>query len=157
MMHYRRHVYSPLRMFGNVRIEIRDSLTARLLDQRRESNLVVLPGRNQIATALYSGTITPPSRMALGTGSSAVTSADSALANEIWRDVFAAKTLASASVTYKYFLTSLEANGNTLTEAGLFNAVSGGDLFARVLFTNDIPKTSGITVLFAWTITIGAP
>lgn len=146
----------PLALRGNVRIDVCDAVTGRRLSRRRFSNLAVLVGRNQVRDALYGSGITPPSRFALGTGSTAVTAADTALEAEVWRDVFSTKTVAAGTVTFKYFLSALTANGNTLREAGLFNAASSGEMFARVVFT-EIEKTSAITVLFAWTFTIGTP
>jgi len=48
-----------------------------------------------------------------------------------------------------------EANGNTLTEVGIFNAASGGTMLMRKLFASSIPKTSDkkITVVVETTIT----
>lgn len=55
-----------------------------------------------------------------------------------------------------YYLGSGSANGNTLGEAGLFNAASGGTMFARVKLSPTIVKTSSIAVTFTWTINLGA-
>lgn len=151
-----RHFVSQLPLSGNVRVDVRDAVSKRLLSRRRFKNLAVLSGRNGVRDAIYGDSFTAPSRFALGTGSTAVTAADTELDTEVWRDIFSTKTRASGTVTFKYFLTSTTANGNTLREAGLFNAASGGDMFARVVFL-DIAKTSAITVLFAWTFTIGTP
>jgi hypothetical protein len=147
---------SSLPIRANVRIDVRDAATGRLLRRERVKNLVVLVGRNLVRDALYGISITAPNRFALGTGTTAVTAADTELETEVWRDILTTKTVAAGSITFKYFLTSVTANGHTLVEAGLLNEPSAGDLFARVVFTA-IEKTSAITVLFAWTFTIGTP
>lgn len=120
-------------------------------------NRVMTVGRNQVRDAVFGDGITPPTRFALGTSNTAVADSQTALiGSEVWRDVFTAKTKANASIEIKYFLTSTTANGSTLREAGLFNDATGGDMYARVVFTNDIEKTSAIAVLFVWTLTWSA-
>lgn len=140
---------------GEVDVFVLDAATGALLRHQRVANRVVTTGRNQIRDAVYDGTISPPIRFALGTGNTAVADGDTSLVNEIWRDVFATKSKSTASVEYKYFLTSVTANGYTLSEAGLFDAAVSGTMHARVLL-DPIVKTSGIAVLFVWTLTWSA-
>jgi hypothetical protein len=140
---------------GNVAIEVCAAASGALLRLETAHNLVVLTGRNQIRDALYGDHIAAPAWMALGTGTTTPVSTDTTLATEVLRDVLTARAKGSGTITFKYYLTSTQGNGITFREAGLFNAQSGGTLFARTLFT-PIDKTASITVLWAWTVTIGA-
>lgn len=151
-----RHIRAHSGAAVNVTAVVYDAATGVELSRQATHNLVTLVGRNMIRDALDLGSVTPPSRFALGTGNTAVAASQVGLAAEVWRDVFTAKTTGSASIEIKYFLTSIVANGNTLREAGLFNAASGGDMYARVVFTEDIVKTSSIAVLFVWTLSWSA-
>jgi len=139
----------------NVAIEVRDAVTGALVRREAVHNLVVLAGRNQIRDALYGELITAPAYMALGTSTATVASTNVALAAEVLRDVLTSRAKGSGTITFKYFLTSTQGNGITFREAGLFNAPTAGTMFARTLFT-PIDKTASITVLWAWTVTIGA-
>lgn len=136
--------------FVNVRIDTLDALTGDVLTTQTMHNLVVQGGLNQLRDAVYGDTIVPPTRFAIGTGTTAVSGSQTALVNEVWRDVFTTKTKSSAQVEIKYFLTSTTANGNTLAEAGLFS--TSDTMYARVVFTDTIPKTSSVAVLFVWTL-----
>jgi hypothetical protein len=83
---------------------------------------------------------------------------DTTLGTEVFRDVFTSKTYAAGQIIIKYFLASGSANGNTLTEAGLFGddatgAADSGTLFARVVHSG-VAKTSSIAITYTWTITI---
>jgi hypothetical protein len=149
------HLSAVVGVDVNVEIEIRDTDTGALIRREAVHNLVVLAGRNQIRDALYGETIAAPSWMALGTGATVVSAADTALAAEVIRDVLTTRAKGSGAITFKYFLTSTQGNGITFREAGLFSAAVGGVMFARTLFS-PIDKTAAITVLWAWTVTIGA-
>jgi hypothetical protein len=45
---------------------------------------------------------------------------------------------------------------STETEAGIFNAASGGTMLCRVKLSPTIVKTASIAVTFTWTINLGA-
>jgi hypothetical protein len=150
-----RHLRETITVRANIAIEIREAATQVLVRQEDVHNLVVLGGRNQLRDLLYGDAVAVPAWMALGTGATGVASSDTALAAEVMRDVLTSRAKGSGSLTFKYFLTSVQGNGITFREAGLFNAPTGGTMFARTLFT-EIAKTASITVLWAWTVTIGA-
>lgn len=144
-----------MRITGNVTIDVCDAETGRLLRREVAHNLVLLVGRNMIRDALFGDPMTPPNRMALGTSATPVSPSQISLGAEVWRDVLTTRAKGSAAITFKYFLTSTTGNGTTFREAGLVNAAVGGQLFGRVVYA-EIAKTASITILFAWTISIGA-
>lgn len=141
---------------GHLTATVMDASTGAVLRVIEQSNLVVTAGRNQIRDAINGAAITAPNRFAIGTGSTTASAADTALVTEVWRDAFTSKTTSTASISIKYFLTSTTANGNTIREAGLFNASTGGEMYARVVLTDAIAKTASIAVLFSWTLTWSA-
>ncbi len=100
---------------------------------------------------IYS-TAQTPSYLAVGTGTTDPADGDTALETEVFRNVLTGRTPADKKITLQLLLTADEANGNNLTEAGLFPTSVGGTLFARATF-NQIIKTTSISVTFNWEMT----
>jgi len=133
----------------NVTIEKRDVNAGKVREVVRVHNRVTDVGLNAIRDFLAGDSVMAPSHFALGTGTTDPASGDVSLETEVFRDVLTQITKAGPGlVQYKYYLSSQDANGHTLAEAGLFNAAAGGDLYARVTFPAD-EKTNAE----AWTIT----
>jgi hypothetical protein len=140
----------------NVLIDVLNTDTGQIIATQEHHNLVVDDGLNLLRDFLDGATVAGLSHFALGTGTAAVLAADTALDTEVFRDTFAGTTTASKTLTISYFLNSGDANGNTLSEAGLFNDPTAGNMFARVLLSPPIVKTVSIAVTFTWTINLGA-
>lgn len=109
-------------------------------------NLVVLSGRAVIARRLigdltYSGTV---NYGALGTSSTAVSSAQTQLVAEVARKLYARRTRTNAQCNFDFFYSQADTNG-TYQEFGLFidgtSAANSGQMFNRVL-TGGWTKTS---------------
>lgn len=88
---------------------------------------------------------------AVGTSDAALGGAQTALDAEVFRDSLAAKTKQSKALVLKLVLGSQQANGQTLLEIGVFDALSGGVMHARGLPT-EVEKTSSVSVLYTVTI-----
>jgi hypothetical protein len=138
---------------ANVTVQVIDAASRRVLRTERQHNLVVTAGRNLIRDLLNGDAVAGLTYFALGTGTTAVQPTDTTLATEVFRNAVTQRVKAAGELTVKYFLATGEANGNTLAEAGIFNAVSSGTLFARVVLASTIVKTSAIEVTFAWDLT----
>jgi hypothetical protein len=142
----------------NVQIDI-ENLETKKVDTIHKHNLVVTSGKNLIRDLLgIVAGVTGLNYFAIGTDNTAVVVGDTTLGTEVFRDVFTSKTYAAGQIIIKYFLASGSANGNTLTEAGLFGddatgAADSGTLFARVVHSG-VAKTSSIAITYTWTITI---
>lgn len=142
------------RMRWNVRIDVRDAKTGRLLRTERLHNLVVTTGLNLIRNYL-AGSAVYPTEFHVGTDATAVNASQTALVAEVFDDTFTQIVSSTdATVVYKYFLASPSANGNTLREIGLFT--STGVMLARAVLVSPIVKTSTVTVTFTWTIALTA-
>jgi hypothetical protein len=141
----------------NVHIEVHDVVTGELLAEQTHRNLVVNAGLNLIRDFLDGDAPTAPTHFGYGTGTNAVTAGDTALQTQLARDVFTSKTGTNAQQQiFTFYLGSATANGNTLAEAGIFNAASGGTMLCRVKLSPTIVKTASIAVTFTWTINLGA-
>lgn len=141
----------------NVHVQVRDAATGELLAEQTHRNLVVNAGLNLIRDFLDGDAPTAPSHFGYGTGTNAVAAGDTALQTEVARDTLTSQTGTNAQQqVYTYYLGSLTGNGNTLGEAAIFNAASGGTMLCRVKLSPTIVKTASIAVTFTWTINLGA-
>ncbi|MEM0162743.1 MAG: hypothetical protein QXO62_06745 [Thermoproteota archaeon] len=119
----------------------------KLIEERKVEDLVVAVGKAQIA-GLVGGLATgTASYMAVGTGTTAPSSSDTALGSEVLR-VQTSNSLVTTNTTND----TLQLQGNfsftasyAITEMGVFNASSGGTMFIRNTF-GAINVVSGDTI-----------
>ena len=141
---------------ANLFTDIYDADTGALVGQQATHNLVVDAGLDLLCSFLNAAAPAGITHFAIGTASTAVVAGQTTLGTELLRDTVSERITASRTITVKYHLTSTSGNGSTLAEVGLFNASSGGSMFARALLTPTIAKTSSIAVTFTWQITFAA-
>jgi hypothetical protein len=151
------HTKGLLQIGENVVIHIRDSRTAKLLEEQRIHNLVVNSGLTFIRD-LIDETQQGISHFATGISSAAVAPEDTTLGNEAYRNSVSAREKVDYEITHRCFVAPSAANGSTLYEAGLFNGADSSPgqstMFSRVVH-DPIIKTISITITYAWTHTIG--
>lgn len=145
---------------GHLTLELRDHEGA-LVERVAANNSIVLTGRNIIAMRFVGTGVGPVSHVAIGTGNAATDPLiTSALQTEIFRkaintfvpnDHVTTTGDGKKKVTLSCDLDFAEGNG-TLTEAGLFNANSGGVMYNRVVFP-PVTKTNAFKLTFIWEIT----
>ncbi len=145
-----------IQLTDNVHVTVRDAVTGELLAEQTQRNLVVNAGLNLIRDFLDGDAPTAPTHFGYGTGTNAVAAGDTALQTQVARDTLTSKTSNAQQQVYTYYLGSATANGNTLGEAGIFTAASGGTMLCRVKLSPTIVKTASIAVTFTWTINLGA-
>ena len=146
----------------NVRVQVHDAATGRLVEDHSTRNLVVDTGLQATADLWgypdqeYSTAYTP-NYICIDSSSNATTSGMTAPVSEISnsRKAITRKRPGNKSIVYEQFYGSTECNGTTFRAACLMNTVTSGIMFARAAHTA-ISKTSSITVLYTWTITFGA-
>ena len=149
-----------LKATGTVSIEIFDEF-GKIKDKVFVPNLVVTAGRDHIASLIGpdSGIVVHMSHMSVGDSNTlpgdtpaAVTLSDTALVNELGRVVLTDTTVLTNTLTYT--ATFVPGNGTgDVTEAGIFNDVTTGDMLCRTVFgivTKDVLDTMTIT----WVVTI---
>lgn len=120
-------------------------------DERKVNNLVVATGKTYIAARMV-GTPTAMSHMAVGSGTTAAATGDTALGTELGRASLTSSTSTGAVVTY---VASFGAGTGTgaVTEAGIFNASSSGTMLARTVFSV-VNKGADDGMTITWEITI---
>ena len=117
-------------------------------DERKIANTVTTAGKSGAADQLLaSPTLAKPGWMAVGTGSPTGT----ALGAEIDRNALTSKTRSGAVVTFVGNWAAGDGTG-AITEAGLFDAASVGNMWASQSFAV-INKAAGDTLSITWTLT----
>lgn len=120
---------------------------------RAKDNLIVNVGKNGIADQLLaSPTIGKPTHMAIGTGNTAAAAGDTALQTELDRNALTSKTRSTNVITMVGDWAAGDGTG-ALTEAGIFDASSSGNMYSRVVFSV-VNKAAGDTFSVTWTFTI---
>jgi hypothetical protein len=122
------------------------------LKQRQEiKNLVVTDGLDYISSKIVN-TRPTMSNMALGTGSTAASAGQTALVTELDRNLFSSATASNGVCTFNAQWAAGDATG-AITEAGIFNATSGGDMLCRTVF-DTVNKAAGDSLAITWVVTI---
>lgn len=136
-----------LSLRGDVSIKLNDEIVL------EKKNLIVQVGKNYLANAITANTTSPFTYMAVGTGTTPATTSDTTLTTELARLAFTSQSVTTNVVT---LVTTYAAGTGTgaITEAGIFNASSGGTLLSHVVFSA-INKGSVDSLTITWTITVG--
>jgi hypothetical protein len=117
-------------------------------------NLVVNTGLNFIVNRMKDATASVMSHMSLGTGTTAAAAADTTLETEISasRVTLTSTTVTANQITY---IASFAAGVGTgaVTEAGIFNAGTGGTMLCRTVFPV-VNKQAGDSMTVTWTVTV---
>jgi hypothetical protein len=117
-------------------------------------NLIVTVGKNGIADQLVgSPTISKPSHMAIGTGATAAAAGDTALQTELDRNALTSKIRSTNVVTMVGDWAAGDGTG-AITEAGILDAGSSGNLYSRAVFSV-VNKGALDTLQITWTYTVG--
>jgi len=117
-------------------------------------NLIVTTGKQYIASKMVATTNNPVSMgyMAIGTNSTTPTAADTQLGTEGGRVALTASTVSSNTITYTATFGAGTGTG-AVTEAGIFNASSGGTMLCHTTFPA-VNKASGDTIAITWVVTV---
>lgn len=143
-----------LKLTGRVGIVVRDK-NGNVKETRDEKNLVVDAGLDFIASRMKDTTDAAMTHMALGTGTTAAAADDTDVETIAGsREALDSTTVTDNTIKY---VCNFEANDVTgaITEAGIFNASTGGSMLCRVVFSA-VNLTSTDSISVDWTITISA-
>ena len=116
------------------------------------TNLVVDTGLDYIASRMKDATATAMTHMAIGSGTNDPAAGDTALQTQLGRVALTSTTVTNNSVAY---IASFGAGTGTgaVTEAGIFNASSGGTMLCRTEFAV-INKAAGDSMTITGTVTV---
>jgi hypothetical protein len=147
----------PLSITGEVDIVLRGP-DGRIKERERIHNLVVTAGRAHCADQLADQGEAAMAYMAIGTGTTAPATTDTALETELDRNALDSKTQGTGTDANKVTYTCTWAAGDgtgAITEAGIFNSASAGTMLSRVTF--DVKnKGAGDSLTLTWTLTFSA-
>lgn len=117
------------------------------------NNLVVDAGKEWVAQRM-SNANTVMTHMAVGTGTTAAAGGDTALVTELDRNALTTSggTVSTNTITYACTWAAGDATG-AITEAGIFDAATAGDMLARTVFPV-VNKGAADALTITWTITV---
>ena len=138
-------INDDLKLTGHVSIALNDEVV------REVPNLVVTDGKKWVADRMNNANAVM-SHMAVGTGTNAAAAGDTTLQTENDRNALTSTTVTDNAVAYVASWAAGDATA-ALTEAGIFDASSGGDCLARTVFSV-VNKGANDTLTITWTITV---
>ena len=143
-----------LKLKGRVGIVLKDK-DGNVKETRDIDNLVVDAGLDFIASRMEGTTDAVMSHMSLGSGTTAAAAGDTDLESILGsREALDSITVTDNAVAYVASFEAGDATG-AVTEAGIFNASSGGSMLCRTVFSV-VNKAADDTMSVTWTITISA-
>jgi hypothetical protein len=143
-----------LKLRGDVALVLKDK-NGNVKEKREINNLIVSAGLEFICSRMAGASANVMSHMALGSGTTAAAAGQTDLVSILGsREALDSSTASSNTITY---VSSFEAGEGTgaVTEAGIFNAASSGDMLCRTVFSV-VNKEADDTMSVTWTITLTA-
>ena len=138
-------IHDDLKLTGALTIALNDEIV------QETENLVVTAGKYWVADRMNNANTVMP-HMAVGTGTNAAAAGDTALQTENDRNALTSTTVTNNAIAYVATWAAGDATA-ALTEAGIFDAASGGDLLARTVFSV-VNKGAADSMTITWTITV---
>lgn len=146
-----------LNLRGRLTIEVRDSQNY-IKELCEIDNLVVNTGLAYIISRMVGTAKNVMSHMAVGSGTTSAAAGDTSLETQIGsRKTLDSTTIAGSNdekVVYVATFSPGEGTG-AITEAGIFNASTSGDMLCRTVFAV-VNKAADDTMVITWTITVSA-
>jgi len=143
-----------LKLRGDVSIVLKTA-DGSVKDSREIKNLVVNDGLNFIVSRMKDTTQGAMSHMAVGSSTTAAAAGQTDLVSILGsREALDSTAVSTNTVTY---ISSFEAGEGTgaVTEAGIFNASTSGDMLCRTVFAV-VNKQATDSMSITWTITLTA-
>ena len=142
-----------LKLRGDVALILRDK-DGNIKETRDVKNLIVDTGLNFICDRMKDDE-TAMTHMALGSGSTAAAAGDTTLGTQLGsREALDSSTVTNNQIVYVASFEAGDATG-AVSEAGIFNASTGGTMLCRVVFSV-VNKAADDTLSINWTIQLTA-
>jgi len=137
----------------NVRIDVKDAATGKVLHTYTEHNLVVNAGKDLLRDFLHGDAVTGLTHFGVGNGTTLPALSQTNLVGaSTYRFAVSALVKTAQQLQVVHGLGIGDANGTTLTECGVFTAIAAGTMYCRATHTG-IAKTAGITITYTWNLT----
>lgn len=146
-----------LKLSGRLNIVLKDK-NGEVKTQREVDNLVVNVGLAYIISRMVGTAKTTMTHMAVGSNSTAAAAGDTALGSQLGsRKALDSTTISGSNNEKVIYVTTFDPGEGTgaITEAGVFNASTSGDMLCRTVFSV-INKAADDTMVITWTITLSA-
>tara|TARA_B110000977_G_C11079986_1_gene492613 strand:- start:407 stop:865 length:459 start_codon:yes stop_codon:yes gene_type:complete len=146
-----------LKLSGQLNIVLKDK-AGNIKEQREVKNLVVNAGLAYIVSRMVGTSKDVMSHMALGSSTTAAAASQTDLVTLLGsREALDSTTIAGSNNEKVAYVSAFEAGDATgaVTEAGIFNAATGGDMLCRTVF-GVVNKAADDTLSVTWTITLAA-
>jgi hypothetical protein len=150
-------INETLQMVGQVDIVLRGS-DGVVKDERAIKNLVVNSGLAFVISRMAGVSKNVMSHMALGSSTTAAAAGQTDLLSILGaREALDSTTISGTNNEKVVYVASFEAGDATgaVTEAGIFNALTGGDMLCRTVFPV-VNKQADDTLSITWTLTLSA-
>jgi hypothetical protein len=146
-------VTEELKATGLVKI-VHTNAAGELIKEFEVPNLVVTAGKNHIAAKIAATTNSPAAmtHMAIGTDSTAPGASQTALLAQTGRVSLSGSAVSTNTITYTATFPAGTGDG-AITEAGVFNASTGGTMLCRTTFPV-VTKGAGDTIAVTWVVTV---
>lgn len=147
-------INEKMKVRGDLNIKVYGADGA-LKDDIDHRNLVVAAGLTFIASRMTGTSKGVMSHMALGSGTTAAAPGQTDLVTLVGSRI-ALDSATPTSNTIQYVATfGAGVSTGAITEAGIFNASTAGDMLCRTVFPV-VNKQAGDTIVITWTITLSA-
>jgi hypothetical protein len=147
-------VEEQIKITGHVDIVVTDK-DGNIKDTRSVKNLVLTTGKTFIAASMLKTTTNSPvamSHMAVGSGTTAAAIGNTGMESQLGRVSLASSSSSGAVVTYTASFPAGTGTG-AVTEAGIFNNSTGGDMLCRTVFSV-VNKGADDAMSITWTVTV---
>lgn len=143
-----------LKLKGRVALVLKDK-NGKVKETREIDNLVVDAGLDYIASRMKDATATAMTHMGLGSGTTSAAAGNTDLESILGsREALDSTTVTDNAIAYVASFEAGDATG-AVTEAGIFNASTGGTMLCRTTFSV-VNKQADDTMTVTWTVTISA-
>ena len=115
-------------------------------------NLVVTTGKNFVSSRMKDTTKSAMSHMEIGSGTTSAAAGQTTLVTAVDRNALTSTTVTNNTIIYVCTWAAGDGTG-AITESGLFNASSGGDMLCRTVFAV-VNKGSADSMTVTWTISV---
>lgn len=150
-------VNDKLKMTGDVSLVLRGA-DGQVKETREIKNLVVNAGLAYVISRMVGTAKAVMSHMALGSGTTAAAAGNTDMESILGsREALDSTTISGSNNEKVIYVASFEAGDATgaVTEAGIFNASSSGDMLCRTVFAV-VNKGANDSLQVTWTITLAA-
>jgi hypothetical protein len=150
-------INETLQMVGRVDMVLRGP-DGRIKEARTIKNLVVNSGLAFVISRMAGVSKAVMSHMALGSSTTAAAAGQTDLLSILGaREALDSTTVSGTNNEKIVYVSSFEAGDATgaVTEAGIFNALTGGDMLCRTVFPV-VNKQADDTLSITWTLTLSA-